>query len=194
MTISKYSFADFVHDMDTLISENPDSQRIFDKGSIYLERLIGNPSAIPDHLRQPLGKGGRPLHGSYLLHRGDNGLLVTSVVWGPGDHVSPHDHHTWGMIGVMDNFLAETRFRRLDDHASTGYALLERDRTAISKPGEVSLLVPDVDEIHQIDNETDLPTVEIHVYGQDLAKLERCRFDLDTGKVTQMKSGRYDNE
>ena len=194
MATARYSLEDFIHDMDSLIDEGADNQKIFDKGSSHLERLIRNPEAIPEELRQPLGKGAKPGHGSYLLHRGDNGLLVTSVVWGPGDHVSAHDHHTWGMIGVMDNVLAETRFRRLDDRSRDDYALLEKDRLAISKPGEISLLIPDVDEIHQIENESDRPTIEIHVYGNDLAGLERCRFDLATGKVTRMRSGKYDNE
>ena len=56
------------------------------------------------------------------------------------------------------------------------------------------LLVPDVDEIHQIDNETDRPTVEIHVYGRQLMGLERCKFDLTTGKVSPFTSGKTDNE
>ena len=47
------------------------------------------------------------------------------------------------------------------------------------KPGDVSLLVPDVDEIHAMDNFSDRATFEIHVYGQDLVGLERCQFNLD---------------
>ena len=70
------------------------------------------------------------------------------------------------MIGVMSNTLSETRFRRLDDRSNPEYALLEKDRVGTFSPGEVSLLVPDVDEIHQMDNHTDRPTVEIHVYGR----------------------------
>jgi len=115
------------------------------------------------------------------------------VVWGPGDHASPHDHRTWGMIGVMDNALTETRFRRLDDRSREDYARLEKDRTALVKPGEVSLLIPDVDEIHQMDNFTDRPTVEIHVYGKDLRGLNRCRYNLETGKISPFATEKYDN-
>ena len=194
MATVKYSLEDFIHDMDTLLEDNPDQEKIFDRGSSYLERLIRNPEAIPAEYRRPLGHGPRPGHGTYKLHQGDNGLSVSSVVWGPGDHIDPHDHHTWGMIGVIENFLGETRFRRLDDRSREDYALLEKDRIAITKPGEVSLLIPEVDEIHQIDNETDRPTVEIHVYGHPLMGLNRCKFDLATGKVTPFTSGKADNE
>ena len=44
-----------------------------------------------------------------------------------------------------------------------------------------------------MDNLTDRPTVEIHVYGKDLRGLNRERFDLKTGKVTSFATQRYDN-
>tara|TARA_B100002003_G_C13779996_1_gene386345 strand:- start:27 stop:353 length:327 start_codon:yes stop_codon:yes gene_type:complete len=98
------------------------------------------------------------------------------------------------MIGVMENCLTETRFKRIDDHKRNGFATLEKTRVDKTRPGEISLLVPVSDEIHQIDNETDRPTVEIHVYGKDLSKLNRHKFDLKTNAVTEFKSGKYDNE
>ena len=97
------------------------------------------------------------------------------------------------MIGVMDNALTETRFRRVDDRERDDWAHLERDRSAVVKPGEISLLIPEVDEIHQMDNFTDRPTVEIHVYGNDLRGLKRVRYDLETGAIKQMMTEKYDN-
>jgi len=193
MTAVKYSLDDLTHDLEALLSQQPDQQKIFDIGSSYLARLINDPKAIPAQYRVPVGRGTRPNHGSYLLHRGESGLSITAVVWGPGDHASPHDHRTWGMIGVMDNALTETRFRRLDDRTRDDHAQLEKDRTALVKPGEVSLLIPDVDEIHQMDNFTDRPTVEIHVYGKDLRGLNRCRYNLETGKISPFVTEKYDN-
>lgn len=193
MTAVKYALDDLIYDLEALLSPQPDQQKIFDIGSSYLSRLIHDPEAIPAQYRVPVGQGTRPNHGSYLLHRGQSGLVITAVVWGPGDHASPHDHRTWGMIGVMDNALTETRFRRLDDRSREDYARLEKDRTALVKPGEVSLLIPDVDEIHQMDNFTDRPTVEIHVYGKDLRGLNRCRYNLETGKISPFATEKYDN-
>ncbi|CAI8018256.1 3-mercaptopropionate dioxygenase [Geodia barretti] len=194
MVAVKYTLEDFVHDMDNLLVSQPTREKIFDRGSDCLSRLISNPDAIPGRFRQPVGSGGRANHGSWLLHHSpDSGLLVTAVVWGPGDHAAPHDHRTWGMIGVMDNALTETRFRRVDDHERTDWAQLERDRSSVVKPGEISLLIPEVDEIHQMDNFTDRPTVEVHVYGQDLRGLERVRYDLETGAIRRMMTEKYDN-
>ena len=89
--------------------------------------------------------------------------------------------------------MTETRFKRKDDRSREDFAILEQDRVNIVKPGDISLLIPDVDEIHQMDNLTDIPTVEIHVYGNDLRGLERSRFDLETGKVTTFATKRFDN-
>jgi predicted metal-dependent enzyme (double-stranded beta helix superfamily) len=192
-TRSTHALDQFVADMtELLIRARLDQADLFDRASVYLERLIGNPDAIPELYRRPVGTGKRANHGSYALHRGD-GLFVSSVVWGPGDRVGPHDHQTWGLIGVMDNAIQETRYRRVDDRNRPGYAVLEQDRSTMVKPGEVSLLVPGVDEIHRMDNDTDRPTVEIHVYGQDLVALPRHRYDLSTNQVIPFASEKFDN-
>lgn len=194
MVAVKYTLEDFVQEMEELLAAQPNNERIFDRGSDYLARLIASPDAIPERFRQPVGSGTRSNHGSWLLHHSpDSGLLVTAVVWGAGDHAAPHDHRTWGMIGVMDNALTETRFRRVDDRERGDWAQLERDRSTVVKPGEISLLIPEVDEIHQMDNFTDRPTVEIHVYGNDLRGLERVRYDLETGAIKQMMTEKFDN-
>jgi predicted metal-dependent enzyme (double-stranded beta helix superfamily) len=193
MPTLKYSLDDFVHDMESLLACQPQEQRIFDTGSSWLEKLISNPGAIPSQFRVPAAKGRRPNHGTYILYQGESGLSVTAVVWGAGEHVGPHDHRTWGMIGVMDNLLTETRFQRVDDRSREGYARLEQDRQATLKPGEITLLIPDGDEIHQMDNFTDRPTAEIHVYGTDLRGVSRSRYDLETGKIITFKSTKYDN-
>ena len=193
MTSVKYSLDEFVQDMETLLVSHPNEQKIFDTGSSWLEKLVGNPDVIPAQFHVPAVNGERPNHGTYLLYQGESGLSMTAVVWGPGEHLGLHDHRTWGMIGILDNSLTESRFRRVDDPSKEGYAQLEQDRRTTFKPGEITLLVPDIDEIHQMDNFTDRPTVEIHVYGNDLRDINRSRYDLESGKITSFKSGRYDN-
>ena len=192
VAITRYSLDAFIHDMTGLVAGRPDQRVLFERGSVYLERLVREPEVVPEHYRLPSAKGRRANHGSYLLHRGP-GLLVTSVVWGPGDHVDPHDHHTWGMIGVCDNGIQETRFRRVEGHSREGFATLQREREAFVKQGEVTLLIPEVDEIHQMDNFGDRPTVEIHVYGGDLDTIERCQYDPLTGQIKRLVSGKFDN-
>jgi predicted metal-dependent enzyme (double-stranded beta helix superfamily) len=81
----------------------------------------------------------------------------------------------------------------VDDRTKENFAQLEQDRTAVVKPGEISLLIPEVDEIHQMDNFTDRPTVEIHVCGKDLRGLDRVRYNLETGQISPFVTEKYDN-
>ena len=192
MAISTYTLDQFIADMQELVNSQPDQQKLFDKGSIFLERLVTTPDSIPEEFRAPSGRGRRPNHGSYAIHRGP-GLFISSVVWGPGDHIGPHDHMTWGMIGVAGNAIQETRYRRVDDRDRADFARLEKDRTTLVKPGDVSLLVPEIDEIHAMDNFSDRATFEIHVYGKDLVGLDRCQYSLETGQVRHFQSTKFDN-
>ena len=193
MTTVTYTLEEFAHDMESLLRDQPDQAKIFDVGSAWLKRLIGNPHSIPEQYRLPAPNGRRSNHGSYLLYQGDSGLSVTAVVWGPGEHLGPHDHRTWGMIGVVGNAIQETRYRRVDDRTNEDTATLVKDRVSLVKPGQISLLLPDEDEIHAMDNFSDRHTVEIHVYGHDLVGLERAQYDLNTGRIKRFASGRFDN-
>src|SRR5262249_4927253 len=157
MAISTYTLEQFFADMQEFVDAQPDQQKLFDRGSGYLERLVSTPHAIPEQFRVPSGKGQRVDHASYALYRGP-GLFISSGVWGPGDHVGPHDHKTWGMIGVAGNSIQETRYRRVDDRDRDDFARLEKDRTTLVKPGDVSLLVPRIDEIHAMDSFGDRDT------------------------------------
>jgi predicted metal-dependent enzyme (double-stranded beta helix superfamily) len=187
-----YTIDEFAYDMRHLLAAEPRQEELFDRGSAFLERLLRYPEAIPEQFLRPATNGRRRGGGSYVLHRSP-GLLVTSVIWGPGSHIGPHDHHTWGMIGVLNNGIQETRFERVDDHRSAGWAKLVKDRTYAMRSGQISLLVPESDEIHQLDNFSDRPTVEIHVYGAELGELERCQYNLETGEVKVYRSGKFDN-
>src|SRR5438067_1631472 len=97
-----YSLDQFTHDMMALVRSQPDQQKLFECGADHLARLLRVPDALPEQFTLPSGRGRRQgapgrNHGRYALHRSD-GLFISAVVWGPGDHVDPHDHHTWGMI------------------------------------------------------------------------------------------------
>ena len=191
-TLTNYSLDQFAADMAELVKSEPEQARLFERGAAYLERFIRNPNAISDEFKRPVGRGKRPNHGSYALYR-CQGLFISSVVWGPGDYIKPHDHQTWGLIGILENAIQETRYRRVDDRAREDYAKIEKDRAMLMKPGETSLLVPGVDEIHRLDNFSDRPTVEIHVYGKDLVGLPRYSYDPETCVVTPFKSDKFDN-
>ena len=188
--MAAYGLEEFIADMTALTQKQIGQQHLFEEGAVHLHRLLENPECLPDAFKRPSGRGNNPNHGSYALHRGP-GLFISAVVWGPGDGIGPHDHRTWGMIGVLDNHIQESRYRIAAGNGSDSQALVKGSSTLL-EPGDISFLTPEVDEIHSLSNSSDRPTVEIHVYGKDLVGLSRSRYDK-SGVAHSFASTKYDN-
>jgi predicted metal-dependent enzyme (double-stranded beta helix superfamily) len=97
------------------------------------------------------------------------------------------------MVGVIENEIQETRFRRRDDGSKTDYAEIEAVAVLKNSAGMVSCLVAPNDDIHEMLNVTARDTVEIHVYGKDLTDMPRLRFDSAAKTVKVFASPKYDN-
>ena len=100
-----YTLKSFVDDLHAITSTQTDPAAITAKAAPLLARLCGNPEAIPVEYRTaPAGQRGR-----YMLHRAPR-FNVTAVIWRPGDEAGSHDHETWGLVGVVENEIQETRY------------------------------------------------------------------------------------
>lgn len=179
-----YTLESFVSDLDRITGEESDAHAITERIAPLLARLVKSREGIPaEYLRSPAGQRGR-----YMLHRSPR-FNVTSVVWRPGDRAEAHNHETWGVIGVVDNEIEETRYRVAE--TGIGRAHLETLGVTRHGPGAVSRLVPG-DEIHAMHNPTTRDTVEIHVYGRDLVGLQRRTWSED-GTDKALVSPKYLN-
>jgi predicted metal-dependent enzyme (double-stranded beta helix superfamily) len=179
-----YSLQDFIGDLDRITREETDAHAITERAAPLLGRLVMSREGIPpEYLRSPEGQRGR-----YILHRSPR-FNVTSVVWRPGDRAGAHNHETWGVIGVIDNEIEETRYRVTETGA--GRAHLDTLRVMRHGAGAVSRLVPG-DEVHAMYNPTNRDTVEIHVYGRDLFVLTRRAWAED-GSEKPLVSPKYLN-
>ena len=183
-----YSLQNFIDDLDRITRAETSQDKIVAAAKPLLAKLIRQPDCIEARYR----KRGTTAYGRYMLHRAPL-FNVSSVVWGPGDNAKAHNHDTWGMVGVVENEIQETRFRRRDDGANAGFADLEITGVLKNKAGMVSCLIAPNDDIHEMNNVTGRDTVEIHVYGKDLTDMPRLRFDIDTKGVKTFASGKYDN-
>ena len=179
-----YTLQDFVADLDRITTDEPAGARITERVAPLLARLVRNPESIPaEYRRAPGGQRGR-----YMLHRAPR-FNVTAVIWRPGDSAGAHNHETWGVIGVIDNEIEETRYRIAGERP--GGATLRVTSVKRHGPGAVSCLVPG-DEIHRMHNPTARDTVEIHVYGKDLFGLRRKTWAED-GTEKPLVSTKYLN-
>jgi predicted metal-dependent enzyme (double-stranded beta helix superfamily) len=169
-----YALADFVMDLDRLTRGEPEPRRLTAAIAPLLARLIRIPDAVAAEFRRRPADGRR---GRYMLHRASR-FNVTAVVWGPGETAGAHDHQTWGVIGVIDNLIEETRYTVRPSATPGGPADLAVRSVTRHAAGAISCLVPG-DEVHAMHNPTDRDTVEIHVYGRDLAGLPRHTWASD---------------
>jgi predicted metal-dependent enzyme (double-stranded beta helix superfamily) len=185
--MAHYTLKDFLADLDRITSTRESPAEITAAVAPLLERLLQNPDAIPAEFRRRPANGGR---GRYMLHRAPR-FNVTAVIWGPGDTAESHDHETWGLVGVLENEIEETRYRVSGPRALGGRPTIEVLEVVRHRPGAVSRLVPPMD-VHAMHNPTGRDTVEIHVYGKDLAGLPRHVFGRD-GTVKPLVSPKYLN-
>jgi predicted metal-dependent enzyme (double-stranded beta helix superfamily) len=184
----EYSLESFIRDMDAITRGENSSATIVAAAKPLLAKLVQRPDCVEAKFKK------RPAneYGRYMLHRGTH-FNVTAIVWGPGDNAKAHNHDTWGLVGVIENEIQETRFRRLDDGSKPGYGKLEVKAVQKNSAGRVSCLVPPNDDIHEMNNVSDRNTVEIHVYGKDLAEMPRLRFDTANDSVKTFASPKYQN-
>jgi predicted metal-dependent enzyme (double-stranded beta helix superfamily) len=183
-----YSLNDFIADLDRITRRETSQERIVAAARPLLAKLVSRPECLEPQYR----KRGATAYGRYMLHRAPL-FNISAVVWGPGDNAKAHNHETWGMVGVIENEIQETRFVRKDDGTRSDRAQIEVTKVVNNEAGMVSCLVAPHDDIHEMNNVTDRDTVEIHVYGKDLTDMPRLRFDLASGTVKTFASPKYDN-
>lgn len=188
--MAAYKLSNFVDEMTTLIAQKQEERQVVQKAKLFLARLLQNKECLPAACRQPLHPD-RP--SQFLLHRAaDNTLSVTAVVWGAGHSAPPHDHRTWGLIGVYSGQMRETRYQRIDDGSRPEHAELRQVGVTEAREGEVWHLLPPDEEIHRMENVSDQPTIEIHIYGRDLLHYPRHMFNLETSAITPFTTPEYD--
>ena len=185
---SPYSLQQFIKDLTSITERYQEQEKIVAVAKPLLAELVKDPACIEPQFKRHGGK----TYGRYMLHRARL-FNVTSVVWGPGDGAKAHNHDTWGLVGVVENELQETRFKRRDDGSMAGRAELEPTGVSSNKAGMVSTLIAPDNDIHQMLNSTQKNTVEVHVYGKDLANMQRLQFDIASHSVKFFASAKYDN-
>jgi len=186
MAAAVYALKDFIADVDRIARDEPSAHAVAERVSPLLARLIARPESVPAEFRRRPEGGTR---GRYMLHRAPH-FNVVSVIWGPGETAPAHNHETWGVIGVIENEIEETRYK-VQEGAAGGRATLDVTRVMRHRSGAVSRLVPG-DEVHRMHNPTARDTVEIHVYGKDLVGLPRKTWEPD-GREKPLVSPKYLN-
>ncbi|HZQ34883.1 MAG TPA: hypothetical protein VFD32_03045 [Dehalococcoidia bacterium] len=144
---------------------------------------------LPEPCRVPIpGKAA-----SYALLRSqDPEYVLFSMVLPAGESTKVHNHLAWGLIGLWQGTQFEVQYRRMDDGSNPEYAELQETERRRLERGEITRLLPPVDDIHIITTLSDTPSISIHLLGNDLGKIRRQLFYPDERRAETFISG-YDN-
>lgn len=132
-----------------------------DAVTAVLRERVADPDLLDASWLDPGPDGSR----EQVLHVDPAGRFsLVALVWAAGGTTPPHDHVTWGVVGVHRGVEVETRYALSPD----GDRLVEHS-VARSTAGGVDGFVPPGD-IHVVAAQGDDVTVSLHVYGTDVTR------------------------
>jgi predicted metal-dependent enzyme (double-stranded beta helix superfamily) len=150
--------------------------------------LLADRDWLPTAFQEPAAQGG--MGGgiaSWLLYRAaDRGLSLFSLVVPPGAATPVHDHLAWGLVGLYAGEQDEEVFRhRAGDHAGP----LELVTRQHLRPGDFYVLRPPEGDIHRVTTTSAVPSVSIHLLGNDTGCVWRHAYTPEDGSVRAFRSG-----
>jgi predicted metal-dependent enzyme (double-stranded beta helix superfamily) len=155
--------------------------------------LLADPAWLPEQYMRPVAEGG--MGGgiaTWLLYRaGDGGLSLFSLVVPPGSATPVHDHLAWGLVGLYAGEQDERVYRRVGGHGSIedGHAPLEEVGRSHLRPGDYYLLLPPEGDIHSVATVSAVPSVSLHMLGNDTGCTWRHAYSPEEGTARAFRSG-----
>jgi predicted metal-dependent enzyme (double-stranded beta helix superfamily) len=181
MVTGVYRLQDFVEEAKDIVARRLDEESTLTALSEPLSRLISRPDCLADV--EPSGNPD-PDRG-FTIYEADD-LTILAVVWPENGGAPIHNHNGWAMEGIVSGMERNRNYARLDDASTPWYAKLEEVDPSVVHAGETTSLALPPNDIHAVE----IPagkTLAVHVYGLDLLKQWRYRFDLETGEVSPFR-------
>jgi predicted metal-dependent enzyme (double-stranded beta helix superfamily) len=174
----------FIHDVGLVVSSTDDEHEITARVAGRLSALLAGGYRLPPEVTRVSSVR----HLTYPLYIApDDSWSMASVVWDVGQRTDVHSHETWGVVGIYAG--AELEIRYLKPTASTTSAPLTPAGETRWAPGQVTVCCTTDDDVHAVAAVGSEPTIGIHVYGGNIAKIRRRSYDPATGEARWFTSG-----
>jgi hypothetical protein len=145
---------------------------------VALERLLANKEFVEEYCGDQVPRGLKVLYEDPEL-----GFQVLAHINDKARVSPPHDHGaSWAIYGQATLYTDMTEWEREDDDNTPGEAKLKPTKKYRLLPGHAGIYQDG--KIHSIDYPDHARFVR--VTGTNLDKINRVRFDLDSGKIHQM--------
>lgn len=175
MNNSVYGLAQLIADLHVIVGEAADIPEILEQALPLIEWV----SQEPNHLlyARRFESNSESGFGVNLLHEeGDGGLTVCTVAWPPGGYVLPHDHRSWEILSPIHGTVRHSSWRPGKSRNGQGSASIEKCCEFSMYPGQAVAIMPA--EIHALENVGPSPSLTLHIYGCNIARIERTRFAI----------------
>jgi predicted metal-dependent enzyme (double-stranded beta helix superfamily) len=170
----------FINQISDIMDETNKESEILKKGTVCIKELV----AVDDWLPPKYAEADDSDYLSYLLYEDPNERFsILSFVWGPGQSTVIHDHCTWGIVGCL-------RGKEISQHyaqTKNGHWVPDgRSEEIVAQTNNnVDILSPAVGDVHRVYNGLlDRPSISIHIYGGNLAKISRHVYHEDGASRT----------
>jgi predicted metal-dependent enzyme (double-stranded beta helix superfamily) len=175
--VMAYDLEDFIADCRATLSRDPGPGGR-EKVRVALERLLANREFVRRVCGEEAPQGLKVLYEDPGL-----GFQILAHINEKPRTSPPHDHGTsWAIYGQATQHTDMTEWERLDDGADPDRATLKPKKQYRLMPGQAGIYQEGA--IHSIDYPA--RSRFIRVTGTNLDRIPRRRFDLETGKATQM--------
>ncbi|MED5579879.1 MAG: cysteine dioxygenase family protein [Nitrospinota bacterium] len=183
--MSKY-MQNFIKEVQVLVDEIQDEVALTSKISIGMEPILKDPLLLTDE-QLLVKKNGFTLNCVHIAP--DESFSIGVGIWDIGQTTPIHDHGTWGVIGIYKGIEKEESFSNLGTRENGSKVTMSPLGNRLAKPGDTFVCCTKDTDLHRVSCASDEPVVGIHVYGGDLAKIPRFKYDEVSGKVSSFKTG-----
>ena len=177
---------EFIKEVEILVNEIQDELELTSKISMIMNPILENPFLLTKE-QLLVKKDGFTLNRVHIAT--DESFSIGVGIWDVGQTTPIHDHGTWGVIGIYRGIEKEESFSNIGTRKNGSTAIINPIGNRLAKPGETFVCCTKDTDLHRVTCASDEPVVGIHVYGGDLAKIRRFKYDEISGEVTSFNTG-----
>ncbi len=188
----------FIDDVRTILTKGEPTDQVFGLLVARMRELVREPEVLATH-RQFMetidpDHNGADLHAdtgrrSQVVYTDDTGLTLVRSRFDPEEATPIHSHSTWGVVGVYAGRDWHQAWRRKDDGAGAGHAVIELIEERILEPGDVVVIPDPPQDIHRQQGYGGEPAYEFILFGANAMVIPRLIFDVDNEGAREVIPG-----
>ena len=177
---------EFIKEVEGLVNETQDELELTSKISSFMNPILENPFLLNEE-QLLVKKNGFTLNQVHIAP--DESFSIGVGIWDVGQTTPIHDHGTWGVIGIYRGMEKEESFSNTGTRRNGSTVTINPTGNRLAKPGDTFVCCTKDTDLHRVSCASDEPVVGIHVYGGDLAKIPRFKYDEISGEVSSFNTG-----